>query len=230
MKLAKTLIALVLVGAPFGAQALTIASMNLTSANFCMDGVGASGTACQSLGFGGQLGDAIVTGVDGTYNLVDGYHGAGAFNFGANPASIIDMTFYGGAFNVYTAASNLGALNSPAGAIAGGPIPSGTVDFNTGTMSVDLSSWFTNNNGSDYYQGLSTVTGSVIGTGTTGTFLARWSAIMPGGSYNGFISTWTIQGNVIAVPEASTYGMMLAGLGLIGGVASRHRKLKAKAR
>ena len=30
---------------------------------------------------------------------------------------------------------------------------------------------------------------------------------------------------VAAVPEASTYGMMLAGLGLVGGMVARRRKL-----
>lgn len=227
MKYTKTLMALALAGVSISAQAapLTITSLTLTGAAFCMDSPGSSGTPCMATGAGGNVIDGVVTGVDGSYNLVDGYHGAGTFYGGASPASIIDMTFYGGAANTYTAASNLGAWNSPAGTIAGGPVPSGSVDFTAGTISLDMSSWFYNYNGSDQYQGSPTVVGTVIGgAGNTGAFDVIWSEPTAGGSTDGFIGTWRLQGNVAAVPEASTYGMMLAGLGLVGGMAARRRK------
>lgn len=48
-------------------------------------------------------------------------------------------------------------------------------------------------------------------------------------SFNGNIADFHIEGigTITAVPEASTYGMMLAGLGLVGGMVSRRRKLLA---
>lgn len=179
-------------------------------------------------GAGGSTGNATVTGVNSAYNLVNGYNGAGTFNGGANPTSIINMTFFGGAVNTYTAASNLGTVNNLPGSIAGGPVPSGSVNFGAGTIALDLSSWFANYNGTDFNQGSPTVVGSAVGAGNTGTFNVKWSSTIVGGSFNNFIGTWTLQGNVAAVPEASTYGMMLAGLGLVGGMVARRRNLGAK--
>jgi hypothetical protein len=44
--------------------------------------------------------------------------------------------------------------------------------------------------------------------------------------FNGFIADWHIEGigTVAAVPEASTYGMMLAGLGLVGFAVRRRNR------
>ena len=52
---------------------------------------------------------------------------------------------------------------------------------------------------------------------------------MENGPFPGFNAAFQLTGaNLIAaVPEASTYGMMLAGLGLVGGMVSRRRKLMA---
>ena len=50
------------------------------------------------------------------------------------------------------------------------------------------------------------------------------SADDPSLSYVGFTARWILEGTMItAVPEASTYGMMLAGLSLVGAVARRRR-------
>lgn len=52
----------------------------------------------------------------------------------------------------------------------------------------------------------------------------------PSSAFNGFASNWRLEGVMSTVtapvPEASTYGMMLAGLGLVG-FAVRRRKLMA---
>ena len=212
---------LVLTVAATGAQAVAVSSMTLSGAAFCMDSPGSTGTTCQATGSGGNVGTATVTGVDSSYNLVAGYHGAGMPNGGANPASIIDMTFFGGAVNTYTAASNLGTVNNAPGSIAGGPVPS--ADVSGSAITVDLSSWFANYNGTDFNQGSPTVTG----TWNSGTndFSVRWTSTIIGGSFNQFVGTWTLQGTAVPVPEASTYGMMLAGLGLVGAMVARRRKL-----
>lgn len=46
-------------------------------------------------------------------------------------------------------------------------------------------------------------------------------------SFNNFIADFHLEGvgTVAAIPEASTYGMMLAGLGLVGGMVARRRKM-----
>ena len=50
------------------------------------------------------------------------------------------------------------------------------------------------------------------------------SAEDPSGYYVGFTSFWILEGTMTtAVPEASTYGMMLAGLGLVGAAARRRK-------
>lgn len=227
MKLTMTKLAagLVMTAAATGAQAVAVSSMTLSGAAFCMDAPGSTNTSCMATGTGGNVGTATVTGVDSSYNLVSGYHGAGTFNGGANPASIIDMMFFGGAVNTYTAASNLGTVNNAPGSIPGGPVP--TADVSGSAITVDLSSWFANYNGTDFNQG----SPSVVGTWNSGTndFTVRWTSTIIGGSFNNFVGTWTLQGTALAaaapIPEASTYGMMLAGLGLVGAMVTRRRKL-----
>ncbi|MEW6119355.1 MAG: PEP-CTERM sorting domain-containing protein [Pseudomonadota bacterium] len=226
MKFQKTMLTALLAtgafAAPMAAQAVAVSSLTLSTVSFCMDAPGSSGTSCMATGTGGNVGTATVTGVDGTYNLVDGYHGAGTFSGGANAASIVDMMFFGGAVNVYTAASNLGATTTPAGSIAGGPVP--TADVSGGAITMNLSSWFANYNGTDFNQG----SPSIVGTWSSvdNSFSAIWSSTIVGGSFNNFIGTWKVTGTAVPVPEASTYGMMLAGLGLVG-FAVRRRKLMA---
>ena len=46
----------------------------------------------------------------------------------------------------------------------------------------------------------------------------------PSGAFVGFRGAWILEGTMTtAVPEASTYGMMLAGLGLVGAAARRRK-------
>jgi len=56
----------------------------------------------------------------------------------------------------------------------------------------------------------------------------RYKSTVVGGSFSGFEANWRLEGvmSTAPVPEASTYGMMLAGLGLVG-FAVRRRKLVA---
>ena len=48
----------------------------------------------------------------------------------------------------------------------------------------------------------------------------------PSLSYSGFVTRWVLEGTVTTVPEASTYGMMLSGLGLLGAAVARRRTAK----
>lgn len=58
--------------------------------------------------------------------------------------------------------------------------------------------------------------------------VVRYVGTVSGGTFNGFQANWRLEGvmSTAPVPEASTYGMMLAGLGLVG-FAVRRRKLMA---
>ena len=56
--------------------------------------------------------------------------------------------------------------------------------------------------------------------------VVRYISTVQGGSFDGFQANWRLEGVMAPVPEASTYGMMLAGLGLVG-FAVRRRKLMA---
>jgi len=61
----------------------------------------------------------------------------------------------------------------------------------------------------------------------TGQFDMSWSSYITTAPFAGQTGYWHINGIAAAVPEASTYGMMLAGLGLVGGMVARRRKLVA---
>lgn len=51
-----------------------------------------------------------------------------------------------------------------------------------------------------------------------------YTATVQSGPFLGFRYALHLEGTAVAVPEASTYGMMLVGLGLIGAVARRRRQ------
>lgn len=48
------------------------------------------------------------------------------------------------------------------------------------------------------------------------------------GYYVGFNARWALEGTITTVPEASTYGMMLSGLGLVGAMLARRRTIKVR--
>ena len=50
------------------------------------------------------------------------------------------------------------------------------------------------------------------------------SLIQKSGPFNNIQWAIHLEGEVLPVPEASTYGMMLAGLGLVGIAAAKRRK------
>lgn len=134
-------------------------------------------------------------------------------------------------------------------ALAGAVAPSGGVSTGVNmsawdvawatTPSFDMStgSWSVTNVGQ---VGMADVNGATTGSGVYGNGLAAfnwdgiyghaytldYTATVPVGGFAGTQYALHLTGNVVAapVPEASTYGMMLAGLGMVG-FAVRRRKL-----
>ena len=115
-----------------------------------------------------------------------------------------------------------------------------------GTTGLDMSGWMVNWNGGDIIMGggawqvaNAAVAGMATGPYVSGTGIFNWSGVygdaytldytatVPSGGFAGVQYALHLTGTVTQaapVPEASTYGMMLAGLGLVGFMASRRRK------
>lgn len=120
--------------------------------------------------------------------------------------------------NTYTAAANLGDNRTPAGSQAGGPVPSGTVDAEVGTITMDMSSWFANWNNADISQG-----GIASGDydGITGVYTMDWTNVMTVNNAT-FTSQWEMTGTVTPVPLPAA--LLLFGTGLVGlGSLGRRR-------
>lgn len=171
----------------------------------------------------------------GTFTINDSFTTLGPVSFGAIGFDLIDgYGSQGGLFilgngipwNVFTGDGTVPPFGGNTvdaftqNPITGGPVPSGTTTATA--ISLDLSAFSANWNGSNFNQGHSAVTGAY--DSATGAFNASWSLINTEGPYYGFTSTWTVTGVAAAIPEASTYAMMLVGLGLVGGMTVRRHK------
>jgi hypothetical protein len=145
------------------------------------------------------------------------------FQFGTNPGSQV---------NTFT------SMVDPQHVDAGGhaiPVFSGTLT--NGTQTFDISSFYANWNRTDFNQGSTAASLNLSGCGTSGSttmcnYSLAWSSKIMGGPFNGNTGKWILNGTisttVAAVPEASTYGMMIAGLGLVGFVARRRKNMMSK--
>lgn len=155
-------------------------------------------------------------------DLVGGYIGSGGTTttgpaeYAADNLMVFELG--GATASVYTAASNLGDINSPAGSKQGGAVAQGTLDPDAGIITLDVKSFFLNANDTDHSIAPAPWLGSppVTGTwdGTTGFYNLEWSFYMPG---FGFGSTWylSLTGTATPVPEVSVLGLWITGLGLL---------------
>lgn len=140
----------------------------------------------------------------------------------ASAGSIVSFNFGAADVNTYTAAAA-----TQGGVGGGGPAPVFTGTLTNGAFTMDMSSFFANWNGTDFNQGNSSVSGTLSGCSGSGcNFTMSWTSLINGGPFGGNTGSWILNGTIAAVPEASTYGMMAAGLGLVG-LAARRRKNKA---
>lgn len=141
-----------------------------------------------------------------------------SFGFGTGATSQVNVFF---------------APNAP-GSNGGGaaPVFSGSL-VNGDVSSISMLSMFFNWNGYTSTQGtvidsgvtapVSNLTMSGCVTGVSCNWTMSWKSYMVGGPFNTPGGTWNLSGTITAVPEASTCGMMLAGLGLVGLAARRRR-------
>lgn len=172
--------------------------------------------------------DTIALDLNSNTNLIGGY-----INKDTGSA-ISETNFNGMGLNpmaptqfVYTATSNInhnggGSFNGqtpPAsGTHAGGSVPSGTVDDVTGTITMDLSSWFANHGKMDQNLGSESATGTW--DAGTGAYDLSWTALLTQGpgAMNPLASvTWNLQGNILATSPVPVPGAVwLMGTALFG--------------
>lgn len=176
----------------------------------------------------GTLVDLNITG--GTFTMSDSVRAIGTTTFGPIGFDLVDgygsqsalFGWLGIPWNVFTGNGTMTPYGGTGSPLTGGPVPTGTATANT--ISFDLSAFSANWNGNNFNQGHSAVTGNY--DSGTGAFNGSWSLVNTEGPFQGFTSTWTVTGVATAVPEASTYTMMLVGLGLVGSMAVRRRLAK----
>jgi hypothetical protein len=182
----------------------TVNSMAITSGNFFMsDGV--------------TPGRIMFSFIGPNTNLVGGYINGGVDSPDPDPNAIARFEFFGAPVNLFTGAT------SNIGGIPGGPVPTGTVDDSTGVLSMNLTSYFANWNGTDFNQGSATAStdfipsagtpvpadeaGSVTCAGTSCTFTnLEWQSLIVGGPFNGKTGTWTLSGSLTISPGFSSAG------------------------
>lgn len=155
-------------------------------------------------------------------NLVGGYIGSGGTTTtgpsGYAPDNLMVFELEGATASIFTAASNLGDLYSPAASLLGGAVPQGILDPDLGVITLDVKSFFLNSNDTDYAIAPAPWLGSPPVSGTwdsaTGAYSLEWSFYLPQG---GFGSTWylSLTGIATPVPEVSMAGMWVVGLGLL---------------
>lgn len=191
------------------AATYAIASMNITSGGFSVDGFPDGFVAFNYIG--------------PNTNLVGGYIGSGGASVDAstpNPSRIAGANWYNLPMSLYTAPANLGDTNTAAGTYTGGPVPSGLVDDAAGTITMDLSSLFGNWSDGDYITGTGRNDGitSAMATGTwnpsTHVYVLHWDSATTGPACAPCVSHWTLEGtaNPVPIPPA----LWLFGSGLLG--------------
>lgn len=229
MKFTMTKIAagLVLAAAATGAQAVAINSITITGGSFSMGQYMASDAGCSSNPGDFNSFKCLTGGAGNTLNAGDGL--TPKTDAAAYSPSATQFNFFG---NPVTSGLNSLALGAA-------PANDWALGFQGDTTTgLNLGGFYANWNGTNFLQGTNSTGAngtSTLATGNfnnDGTFDVFWHSYITTAPFAGQTGYWHISGTYTAdaaapIPEASTYGMMLAGLGLVGGVVARRRKLMA---
>jgi PEP-CTERM motif len=161
-----------------------------------------------------------------------------SFSISSNMIGNTDVE-YGSPFYLLSSSSPADIFNNSTGAYApyggtaaaGGDPISASMNLAAGTLSVDLSGWTVYWNDSNFNQGSTAATGTLSNcSGNTCNYSIAWTNMQAGGPFPGQTGSWTLTGSITAsapVPEASTWGMMLAGLSVIGAALRRRSATKS---
>ena len=219
MKFAMTKIAagLVLAAAATGAQAVSVTTWNLVDYN--NDGLMSDFAFFSApAGNSGNMFGAAVTSAPtpATGPCADGLCDPIAMNTGAIGNNVFTTGFNFGNTGIFM--PNI--FGNIAADITGGQLTFSALDFGGEFNGVQFNLAPNGGVGTVVVESLTDLGGGNYGT------VIRYVSTVQGGSFNGFQANWRLEGVMATVPEASTYGMMLAGLGLVG-FAVRRRKLIA---
>ena len=100
-----------------------------------------------------------------------------------------------------------------------------TGSLTNGATTFDFSSFTANWGGTVFNQGNAAAALTLSNCSAAGCdYSMAWQSTIVGGPFGGQTGSWVLGGTIAAVPEASTYGMMIAGLGLVGFVARRRAR------
>lgn len=177
-----------------------IREMNITGGTFSLSGEGFSFST-------------PFTFIGPDTNLAGRYLGDGGGDLHRREADlngIVGFEFQGLPVNTYTGISNLGDLNTPSNTLRGQPAPRGSVDAETGTIEMDMRSWFANWHNFDFVQG-DFASGSF--DPATGAYSLNWPGAL---ALNEMIfdTRWRLTGAVVPTPLPAA--ALFFGTGLLG--------------
>jgi hypothetical protein len=235
------------------AHALTVTAMfiadtidsNTSSAVTPVHGAGDIGAACATCAGPDGLGTDGASGAFrfATINL-DTYQGAN-FWYGDLNGGVINMAggaplnfstgfiFAGAPFEPFNSGAITGSTSAAADSAAVGTVLSAS------DLSINIAGWAGYYTSANFTFNLTPDAGTLVVDNFIKTSAYTYayrlhfqhditSADDPSGAYTAFTARWVLEGTMVTfLPEASTYGMMLAGLGLVG-VAARRRRNKSK--
>ncbi len=218
----------------------TNSAINVPVVNGAFTATGGPGAGPDGLGTDGASGAFRF----GPINL-DTYAGANAF-YGDVGGGVINLAgsapgsfttgflFTGAAFQPFNPGPIVMSTSAAADAAAVGTVLAGS---NLTVSSLPFAGFFTANN---YTFALSPDAGTLVVNNLIKTGANSYAYRLsfshditstedPSGQYSPFTARWVLEGTISTaaaapVPEASTYGMMLAGLGLVGAAVSRRRR------
>ena len=210
MQFKPTLLAVALAAASFGVQAASVSS-------------GGSFAMSANLGFDTATTVPPNPGNVNTDNTITGFVDQAAGTWGvASTATFFGFNWTASNGKLITAPGSY-SLNTATGVVGAGTgvvANDGIINFNVGTGQVAGTIDFA----------WSSTTGirvvDVWNVGANGSLTAVAAPGMENGPFPGYNAAFnlTAPGLIAAVPEASTYGMMVVGLGLVGAAVMRRRK------